>query len=252
MLALISQFSWPSILSNTNHRNSFFAHFSPVTSVCSHFLNMSQTPSQDPVDLVQTNGTGDDTTHTERMPSPKPTLTQEQPPTSHQPQAVAHEPLEDSSTQPRSSSPPTLSSKTDISSEAPISSNAISNAQNPQIDQTQLPQEDLGSSKDPLEAYDWAELEDRFHVEMEKCANREDGIQEEFDELLKVILPLPTLFSALYTYRGASMMNIHAEKHQVFKTWTATGSVREENRAGKRYVNTLLQQIHHSPLKNHS
>ena len=155
---------------------------------------MSQTPSQDQVDLVQTNETDLNTTNTERMRSTTPTPTQEDPPTSHQPQAAAHEPSEDSSTQPRSSSPPAVpSSKTDISSEPPTDTQAIPNAQSTQIDETQLPHEDLelGNSKDPLETYDWAELEERFHAEMEKCANRENGIQEEFNELLKVnTLPL--------------------------------------------------------------
>ncbi len=241
MLAWISQLSWPSILSDRNHRNSFFTQFPSVTSVSSHSSNMSQTPSQDPVDLVHVNGTGHDTTNTERMSSPKPTSTQEDPPTSYQPQTVAHEPLEDSSTQPRSSSLPAPSSKTALSSEAPTDTNAIPNGSNTQNDQAQLPQEDLGSSKDPLEAYDWAELEERFHAEMEKCANREDGIQEEFDELLKVNLLLPTSCSAGHTYKGVFIMIIYTDEHQVFKTWTATGSVHEENRAGKRYVHSLIQ-----------
>ena len=198
MLDWISQFSWPSILFNTNPRNSFFAHFSSVTCISSHSSNMSQTPSQDPVDLVQTNGIGHDTANTERMPFPKPTSPQDQPPMSSQPQMVAHEPLEGSSTQPRSSSAPAPSSKTDIATETPTDTNAVPNSPNTQIDQAQLLQEDLGSSKDPLEAYDWAELEERFHAEMEKCANREDGIQEEFNELLKVTLLLPTPFSTRY------------------------------------------------------
>ena len=241
MLAWISELSWPSILSNTNHRNSFFVQFSSVTSVSSPSSNMSQTPSQDPVDLVQTNGIGHDTANTERMPFPKPTSTLDQPPMSSQPQMVAHEPLEGSSTQPRSSSAPAPSSKIDIATETPTDTNAIPDGPYTQTDQTQLPQEDLGSSKDPLEAYDWADLEERFHTEMEKCANRENGIQEEFDELLKVTLLLPTPFSTCYTYRGIFMMIVHTDDHQIFKTWTATGSVHEENRAGKRYVNPLIQ-----------
>ena len=155
---------------------------------------MSQTPSQDPVDLVQTNNATGHDTNTEQTPSPNPTSIQEDPPPSHQPHTVAQEPIEDSSTQPRSSSLPAPSSKTDISSEAPLSTNAIQNEPNPQTDQAQLPQEDLGSSKDPLEAYDWTELEERFHAEMEKCADREDGIQEEFDELLRVNLPYRSYF----------------------------------------------------------
>ena len=216
MLAWIPRFSWPSILYNTNHRTissslslSFFAQFSSVTSVCPHSSNMSQPPLQDPVDLVQTNGAGDDTTNTEHVPSPKPMSTQEDPPTSYQPQAVAHEPLEDSSTQPQSASPPGLSSKTDISPEAPTDANATSNGQNTQIDQAQPPQEDLGSSKDPLEVHDWAELEERFHSEMEKCAKREGGIQEEFDELLKVNLLLPTSYPARYTHRNMFIITLY-------------------------------------------
>ena len=198
---------------------------------------MSQTPSRDPVDLVQTNNTGHENTsaecmhsqnptstpedppatNTKRMPSSTPTPIQEDPPTSHQPEVVAHEPSEDSSTHPRSSPPPLPSSKTDILSEPPTDTNAIANEQNPQIDQTQLPQDDLGSSKDPLETYDWAELEDRFHAEMKKCANRENGIQEEFKELLNVNLLLPA--SLIYAPRGVFittlpiLTNISSSKH---------------------------------------
>ena len=251
MLAWISQLSWPSILSDRNHRNSFFTQFPSVTSVSSHSSNMSQTTSQDPVDLVQTNGTGHDTTNTEPMPSPKPTSTQEDPPTSHQPQTVAHEPLEDSSTQPRSSSLPAPSSKTDISSETPTDTNAIPNGPDIQNGQAQLSQEDLGSSKDPLEAYDWAKLEERFHAEMGKYADREDGIQEEFDELLKVNLPLPTSFSARYTYRGVSMMssyiltNIRSSKHGQPPAQCTKRTGRESG-----MLTLLYKQIHHSPLKN--
>ena len=209
---------------------------------------MSQTPSQDQVDLVQTNGTGHDSTNTERMLSPKPmsteeqppTSTQEQPPTSSQPQTIAHEPLDDSSTQPRSSSLPASSSKTDISSEAPTDTNTIPNDPNTHIDQTQPPQEDLGSSKDPLEAYAWAELEERFHAEIEKCANQEDEIQGEFHELLRVICSYPSIF-AHYTSRAICTMTVHTNIHQLFKTYTATASIHEERRAGKRYVNPLTQ-----------
>ena len=171
---------------------------------------MSQTASQDPIDLIQTNDTGNDTTNAEviplpnpvsaheetlatdnkRIPSSIPTPTQEDAPTSHQPQMVAHELSEDPSTQPRSSPPPVPSSKTDIPSEAPPETQDLPANEPTQFEQTQLPQpqEDLGSCKDPLETYAWVELEERFHAEMEKCANQESGIQEEFNKLLKVNL----------------------------------------------------------------
>ena len=256
MLAWIFQPSWPSTLSNTNYINSFFDHCPIITSISSHFSNMSQTPPQDQVDLVQTNGTGHDTSNTERMPFPKPisteeqppTSTQEQPPASSQPQTVAHEPLDDSSKQPRSSSLPPPSSKTDISPEAPIDTDAIPNGPDTQTNQAQLPQEDLGSSKDPLEAYDWDELEERFRTEMEKCANQEEEIQGEFHELLKVICSYPSN-PAHYTHRGICTVTVHAKIHQLFKTWTATASIHEENRAGKRYGNPLIQLISPSTTK---
>ena len=63
----------------------------------------------------------------------------------------------------------------------------MANRQNGHNDQPSLQQEqDLGDSKDALEAYDWEELEERFHAEMEVCAKREEGIQDEFNELLEV------------------------------------------------------------------
>ena len=203
---------------------------------------MSQTPSQDQVDLVQTNGTGHDSTNTERMLSPKPMSTEEQPPTStqEQPPTIAHEPLDDSSPQPRSSSLPAPSSKTAISSEAPIDTDAVPNGPDTQTNQASLPQEDRGISKDPLEAYDWDELEERFHAEMEKCTNQEDEIQGEFHELLRVICSYPSNF-AHYTSRAICTMTVHTNIHQLFKTYTATASIHEERRAGKRYVNPLTQ-----------
>ena len=185
---------------------------------------MSQPPSQEPIDLIQTNDTGHDTTNAEGMPLPNPisiqmdppatntkhmpsstpTPTQEDPPTSHQPQMVAHELSEDSSTQPRSSPPPVPSSKTDIPSEAPPDTQNIPNSQTTQVEQTQLPQPQealhLGTFKDPLDAYNWTELEERFQAEMEKCANRESGIQEDFYDLLRVNLSPLTLFIPIEMY----------------------------------------------------
>lgn len=35
------------------------------------------------------------------------------------------------------------------------------------------------------------------------------------------------------------MISIYTNKHQLFKTWIATGAVHEEQRAGKRYVDVL-------------
>ena len=208
---------------------------------------MSQTPLQDPVDLVQTNETGHETTNTERMlspnsistqedpsnptstqedppttntkrlPSSTPTPTQEDPPTSHQPEVLAHEPSQDTSTQSRSSPPIAVpSSKTDISSEPPTGTNAIPDGQDTQLDQTQLPNEDLGISKDPLDAYDWAELEERFDAAMEKCAVREEGIQEEFNELINVCSLLPThgdvSITTIYTEQTPALQNIYSHR----------------------------------------
>ena len=63
----------------------------------------------------------------------------------------------------------------------------MANRQNGHKDQPSIQQEqDLGDSKDALEAYDWEEFEERFHAEMEVCAKREEGIQDEFNELLEV------------------------------------------------------------------
>lgn len=85
------------------------------------------------------------------------------------------------------------SSKTDLPPEAPTDAQVIPNSQSLQTDQAKLSNEDLelGTSKDPLDAYDWAELEDWFHANMERCADRESGIQKEFNELLYVNLLLP-------------------------------------------------------------
>lgn len=107
------------------------------------------------------------------------------------------------------------------------------NGQNGHNDQLLPPcEQGLGDSKDALEAYDWDELEERFHAKMEVCAKREEGIQEEFNELLEV--------SQFYVED-----NMHpcfkpgtpnSDDDQVFRAWVASGSAREEERAGKRYV----------------
>ncbi|MCJ1272747.1 hypothetical protein MMC21_000534 [Puttea exsequens] len=66
-------------------------------------------------------------------------------------------------------------------------------------------QANLGSSKEPLEKYDWDELEARYYAELEKCDEGEKAIQEDFRELI-----------------------------ELFHRWTATGSKFEEERASKR------------------
>ncbi|KAL8826745.1 MAG: hypothetical protein Q9191_003613, partial [Dirinaria sp. TL-2023a] len=69
-----------------------------------------------------------------------------------------------------------------------------------------MPEDDtLGSSKDPLEEYSWAELEERFAARMEECGLKEVEIWKEFQEWL-----------------------------EVFKAWTSVTSVHEEERASKR------------------
>lgn len=69
-----------------------------------------------------------------------------------------------------------------------------------------MPEDDtLGSSKDPLEEYSWAELEERFAARMEECRLKEEEIGKEFQEWL-----------------------------EVFKAWTSVTSIHEEERASKR------------------
>jgi histone deacetylase complex regulatory component SIN3 len=79
------------------------------------------------------------------------------------------------------------SSKTDASPHITNHNALTSNNQTGQNDQPPPPQEQNPSdAKDALETYDWEQLEERFHAEMEVCEKREDGIQEEFHELLDV------------------------------------------------------------------
>lgn len=50
-----------------------------------------------------------------------------------------------------------------------------------------MPEDDtLVSSKDPLEEYSWAELEERFAAQMEECRLKEVEIGQEFQEWLEV------------------------------------------------------------------
>ncbi|KAL2041560.1 hypothetical protein N7G274_005942 [Stereocaulon virgatum] len=167
---------------------------------------MSPSPSQEQLDASKPNGSDQDNADNERIPPQTPTSAQPAHETETQPASDTHDPSSHSSPQHRSSSVQPPSSKTDLSSHITNNNALPSNTQTGQNDQHLPPQEqDLGGAKDALEAYDWEHLEDRFHAEMEVCGKREEGIQEEFNELL-----------------------------EVFKTWAATGSTHEEQRAGKR------------------
>ena len=60
--------------------------------------------------------------------------------------------------------------------------------------QTELPQQDTqqtlsteqGDPKEPIQGFDWDELEKRFHSKMVECKHIEDEIYEEFNNLLEV------------------------------------------------------------------
>ncbi|KAL2058605.1 hypothetical protein ABVK25_001333 [Lepraria finkii] len=178
---------------------------SSSTSRLSIFSPMSSFPSQDQADALKPKDTEPHHANNERMPSPTPTSTQGPPAENIPIQRSTQAPSEHSSPQHRSSSVQPPGSKTAAS---PLISNtgATVNGQDGHNDQLLPPcEQSLGDSKDALEAYDWDELEERFHAKMEVCAKREEGIQEEFNELL-----------------------------EVFRAWVASGSAHEEERAGKR------------------
>lgn len=59
--------------------------------------------------------------------------------------------------------------------------------------------------QEPIEEFDWDGLEERFWAKMEECKKVEEGLMEEFGELI-----------------------------EVFNAWTTAGAVGEEERAGKR------------------
>lgn len=55
-----------------------------------------------------------------------------------------------------------------------------------QSPEPQHEQPDPVDSSEPLENYNWDDLEARFHSKMEECDRREQGIEEGFQELLDV------------------------------------------------------------------
>ena len=154
---------------------------------------MSPSPSQEQPDASKPKGPApNDNMENDQMPSPPPTSAQEPPTKLTQPSPTTQDPSNHSPPPHRSSSVQPPSFTTDAS--ALISQNASisTNGRNPQSksiqnDQASLQQgQDIGVSKDALEAYDWDALEEKFHAEMEICAKREVEIQAEFDELLHV------------------------------------------------------------------
>jgi hypothetical protein len=167
---------------------------------------MSQSHSQDENDASKSNSTdalkanNQDRDNTQasrdndRVPSPTPPSAQPGQAPSNQPLLApkATNPSDQPSPQHPSPSVPACSQKPDEVPRNPDSSKAMSNGQNGQISGNQSrpspqgPEPDLGGSKDALEAYDWDELEERFHAEMGKCEEVEKGIQSEFDDLLEV------------------------------------------------------------------
>lgn len=129
---------------------------------------------------------------TDRIDSPTPPSAQAGHLPSNQPLPITRStnPSRQSSPEHRSSSVPALGQKDTKSLLLMEKASDMANSQGPESNghppPPQEPEPDLGSSKDSLEAYDWDELEQKFHIEMEKCEEVEKGIQGEFDELLEV------------------------------------------------------------------
>jgi len=138
-----------------------------------------------------------ETKDNDHMPDPTPTSAQAEhiPRSQPLPTQKPTKPSRPSSPQHRSSSFPAPSPKTDEAPRKPDDTKSMPTGQIRPKGQTnaqklppppQEPEPGLGNFKDALEAYDWDELEERFHAEMERCEEVEKGVQEEFDELLEV------------------------------------------------------------------
>jgi len=164
----------------------------------SHSQDENDASKSNSIDALKVNNQDRDNTQVsrdnDRVPSPTPPSAQpgQAPGSQPLPAPKATNPSDQPSPQHRSSSVPARSQKPNEVPRNPDRFKAMSNGQNGQINGNQPlsppqgPEPDLGSSKEGLEAYDWDELEERFHAEMGKCEEVEKGIQREFDDLLEV------------------------------------------------------------------
>lgn len=170
----------------------------------SHPQNQNSTSKPDNTDASKVNSDHDETqaskentpalNNKERVPSPTPQSAQ----ASHLPSSQSL-PTTKSTNLSGQSSPEHCSSSVPApnhdANEAPRlldKASDMPNDRNSQGDRYQSPpppqepEPDLGSSKEPLEAYHWDELEQRFYTEMTGCEEVEKGIQSDFDKLLEV------------------------------------------------------------------
>lgn len=81
----------------------------------------------------------------------------------------------------------------------------------------------VGDPKMPLEGFDWADLEKRYHEMMQECGKAEQEICDEFGKWVRVC--------SLGHHRHAHC----AKMLQVFDAWASTTIVEENERSSKRY-----------------
>ncbi len=78
-----------------------------------------------------------------------------------------------------------------LSTESESAQSTTNGAQNGQDrDQVGDGEAVVGPSKDPLEGFDWDELDERFAAAMDRFRKEEEDVQEEFREWLKVTLSI--------------------------------------------------------------
>lgn len=108
----------------------------------------------------------------------------------------------------------------------PSSRTDVSPRNDPQADMPrqsaqQNSQAESNDPKEPIDDFDWVELEKRFHSKMKECEHVEQEIYEEFNNLLEVS---HRSICYLATFNAT----------QVFNAWASAISGHENDRAHKR------------------
>lgn len=107
------------------------------------------------------------------------------------------------------------------SSRSDVSPHNGPQAEAPQQSAQHNPPVEPSDPKEPIDDFDWDELEKRFHGKMIECRHVEEEIYEEFNNLLEV------------SHRNFCFM-VTINAMQVYNAWASAISGHESDRAHKR------------------
>ncbi|KAL9123555.1 MAG: hypothetical protein Q9217_007021, partial [Psora testacea] len=144
--------------------------------------------------------------HEERMPSPTPALAQAPPPAAHQPTTSSQQ------QQPRSvaAQDNRLSSSEPDAADQPTQHPNSPKATPPTTQIAHKPDITIAEPDDPkeeIEAFDWNELEARFHARLAECGKVEEEMEREFAGWLEVrFFPKPSIKRTSWIFSDSSII----------------------------------------------